>query len=228
MNRIKKIIKLLILKNKYRKMNTVIRSDSIGKNFKIGSFSTINRDTIISDDVSIGNFTYCNSINGAVIIESKVKIGSFVSIAPGVSIAYGNHNLTYATTHPILYTDFYIRKITGVDGKVRNEGLIDKDTETLIGNDVWIGANAIIKRGVSIGNGAVIGAGSIVTKDVPNYAVVAGNPAKIVKYRFSEDIIERLNKLPKQFWELEVEKLKQNIENLYDIEDYINYMETIK
>lgn len=228
MYRIKEYIKLWIIRSKYRKLTTAINSSSIGENFKIGEYSTVNENTIIFNNVSIGDFTYCNSITRGIVIDSNVEIGSFVSIAPGVSIAYGNHRLDYVTTHPILYTDSYIKKIPGNGGRVRNEGLVDKNVKTIIGNDVWIGADSIIKRGVRVGNGVVIGAGSVVTKDIPNYAIVAGNPAKIIRFRFSEEILTRLNSLPKQFWELEVEELKLNIEKLYSVEDYIAYMETMR
>ena len=82
-------------------------------------------------------------------------------------------------------------------------------TTTVIGNDVWIGQNVIILPSVSvIGNGAVIGAGSIVTKNVPPFAIVAGNPAKIMKYRFSDDIINRIEQ--SAWWDKSIEDLKKN------------------
>ena len=77
----------------------------------------------------------------------------------------------------------------------------------MISNDVWIGRGAMLKRGINIGNGAVIGAGSIVTKNVPDYAVVGGNPAKIIKYRFHENIIERL--METKWWNLPLEELSK-------------------
>lgn len=84
-----------------------------------------------------------------------------------------------------------------------------KNKLVTIGNDVWIGTRVIIMGGVKIGNGAVIGAGAIVTKDVPDYAIAVGVPAKVVKYRFSPDIIEKLLEL--QWWNLSEEELKENI-----------------
>ena len=81
------------------------------------------------------------------------------------------------------------------------------DKGIFIANDVWIGRRAMLKRGINIGNVAVVGAGSIVTKNVPDYAVVGGNPAKIIKYRFHENIIERL--LEVKWWNLPLEELSK-------------------
>ena len=79
-----------------------------------------------------------------------------------------------------------------------------------IGNDVWIGCNAIIKKGIKIGNGAVIGAGSVVTKDVPAYAIVVGNPGKIIKYRFEDSIIKELKEIKWWNWSIEEITKKSN------------------
>jgi serine acetyltransferase len=85
--------------------------------------------------------------------------------------------------------------------------------DIIIKDDVWIGANAIILSGVTIGQGALIGAGAVVTKDVPPYAIVGGNPAKVIKYRFSEKVIKKL--LEFDFSKLDQNKIKTNIEALY-------------
>ena len=91
---------------------------------------------------------------------------------------------------------------------------VNKD-KLKIGNDVWIGSHVLVNGGVHIGNGACIGAGAVVVKDVPPYAIVGGVPAKIIRYRFSEDIITKLQGL--QWWDMPEEKLKENI-NLFQKE----------
>ncbi|TCB59732.1 CatB-related O-acetyltransferase [Acinetobacter terrae] len=90
--------------------------------------------------------------------------------------------------------------------KLGNLDYLPKD-KTLIGHDVWIGNRVIIKSGVKVGTGAVIGAGSVVTKDIPDYAVVAGNPAKIIRYRFDEEMIYQL--LASKWWELSEANLRK-------------------
>lgn len=108
-------------------------------------------------------------------------------------------------------------------------GLKDKESMTIIKNDVWIGYNAIIKRGITIGNGAVIAAGAIVTKDVPPYAVVAGCPAKVIKYRTSEENIKYMNENEeKMWWSWPKEKIANNMDVLYEFDKYIEYLKKME
>lgn len=90
-----------------------------------------------------------------------------------------------------------------------NTPSLDKRRDTIIGNDVWFGTNSTIMLGVKIGDGAIIGACSVVTKDVPPYSIVAGNPAKIVRYRFPDEIIEQLLKI--KWWDWDYDKITRNI-----------------
>lgn len=148
---------------------------------------------------NIGRYTY----TGAFDMIFHTNIGSFCSISYGVTIGPPEHDYNKLTTHPFLYDKRY--KI-----------LEDKDLlpiskfnkQCKIGNDVWIGCNATILRGVNIGDGAVIGANALVNKDVPPYAIVAGVPAKIIKYRFNNDIIKVL--LDLKWWEWDIQKIKKN------------------
>ena len=110
-----------------------------------------------------------------IVIWQELKIGNYCSIANNVSIGQGEHDLTKISTNSIFYDNAFTELTKG-------------DCE--IGNDVWIGVDSIIKRGIKIGNGAVIGANSVATKDVPPYTIVVGSPAKIIRYRFDESKIK--------------------------------------
>lgn len=135
-------------------------------------------------DSKIGAYTY--------LVGSKVgcaDIGRFCSIAAGTCIGgLGAHPVSMISSHPIFYST---RKQCGITFSDKN--YIEELQRTTIGNDVWIGENAIILDGVSVGDGAIVAAGAVVTKDVPNYAVVGGVPARIIKYRFEEKDIQFLN-----------------------------------
>lgn len=149
----------------------------------------------------IGRHSYTGS-NTKII---RAEVGSFASISWNVSIGGANHDYTRMTTHAFLYND--------VDC-LRPEGMppvYDRFKETcVIGHDVWIGTGAIILRNVTIGTGAVVAAGAVVTADVPPYAIVAGVPAKILKYRFSEERIAELQEMG--WWDWPDEKIRENIE----------------
>ena len=124
------------------------------------------RDSNLGDYSIISNSTYVNASD----------IGKFNSIGYGNYIGLWEHNLL-VTTH-----SFYLYEGSG--GFVKGYKSYEKDkVRTKIGNDVWTGANVVVLKGVNIGDGAVIGASSVVTKDVPPYAIVVGNPAKIIRYR---------------------------------------------
>ncbi|UVK41668.1 CatB-related O-acetyltransferase [Mesorhizobium sp. AR10] len=116
--------------------------------------------------------------------EAALSIGSFCSIAGDVVImCSGNHSMDCATSFPI---HIQMLRRPSPAGNARKRAGVN------IGNDVWIGSRAIILPGVDIGHGAVIGAGAVVARDVPPYAVVVGNPARIVRYRFAEETISIL------------------------------------
>ena len=96
---------------------------------------------------------------------------------------------------------------------------------TIIGNDVWIGAGVCIKEGVVIGNGAIVGMGSVVTKTVEPYSIVAGNPARVIKYRFSKDVREMLNS--SNWWDFEDEKLEHFLEYMNNPEKFIEELKKL-
>jgi len=133
-------------------------------------------------------------------IAPFTKIGRYCSFATGVRVLGQNHPTTCKSTHPFFYNPLF--------------GYVDKQlnrvNELTIGNDVWVGCNAIILPSVNkIGDGAIIGAGAVVTKNVPDFAIVAGNPAKLIKYRFPEKIIAELKR--EKWWNITIEDLKAEL-----------------
>lgn len=136
-------------------------------------------------------------------LVNKTQVGKFCSIGHGTYIGLWEHNMA-VSTH-----SFYLYETSGNFVK----GYRDYDKcalTTCLGNDVWVGANSVILKGRSIGDGAIVGAGSVVTRDVPPYAVVVGNPAKIIKYRFLPEDIAFLLRL--QWWHAPREILQEMVD----------------
>ncbi|MFP8965850.1 CatB-related O-acetyltransferase [Pokkaliibacter sp. CJK22405] len=141
------------------------------------------------------------------------KVGAFCSINNTARIGEFNHPLDAITTHPLLYVaEGEKLGYEGVPGLLPAEALMDiyavpSNGPIVIGNDVWIGANAVVLPGVTIGDGAVIGAGAVVTKDVPDYAIVTGIPARVARYRFTDNEIAILKKV--QWWQWSDERIRE-------------------
>ena len=145
---------------------------------------------------SFGCHTYCG-------YDCKIyyaKIGRFTSIGDNVCIGLQNHRMDLISTSPC-----FISHKDSVRFKISNKEL-DEPQQTIIGNDVWIGDRAIIKAGIELGDGCIVGMGSVVTKNVPPYSIVAGNPAKIIRYRFDRETINKL--LEYKWWDLSDKELK--------------------
>lgn len=146
----------------------------------------------------IGRFTY---VAGASITNASV--GNFCSIGPDVVIGgLGRHPVDWLSTHPIFYSTGKQVRLSLV-----SENKFEEYKPVKIGNDVWIGARVIVLEGVNIGDGVIIAAGAVVTKDVPPYAIVGGVPAKIIRYRFNQEDILTLQKLA--WWNYDLEKLSK-------------------
>ncbi len=133
---------------------------------------------------------------------NPVTIGAFCSIAQGVQIHGESHHAIHLTS-----TFPFKARLSGADEAGKGKGAV------MIGNDVWIGARAIVLANITVGDGAVIGAGSVVTKDVPPYAIVAGNPARLIRYRFEPGIIAAL--LSIAWWEWPDDKIMAEQEAFY-------------
>jgi virginiamycin A acetyltransferase len=166
--------------------------------------------------IHIGDYTYYNDFRLPVAdvrqllvpymhpgAPEKLIIGKFVQIANGVQIITGsaNHQMNGFSTYP--FAVFGEPWSSAYEPKWPNKG------DTIIGNDVWIGHESLIMPAVSIGDGAIIASRSVVTKDVPPYAIVAGNPAKVIRYRFDDKTIAILLEI--KWWDWPIEKINQNI-----------------
>lgn len=135
-------------------------------------------------------------------VDPDTTIGRDRSIAEGVRIINGNHPIGLKSTHAVFHNPMFGYCDDWIGGPLN---------ATVIGNDVWIGANAVILPEVNrIGHGAVIGAGAVVNRDVPDYGVVLGNPARVVKYRFSDETIAAL--LEERWWDRDVADLGKDLE----------------
>ena len=167
-----------------------LRNCKIDKTSKVGTGSNC-------IDVVMKKYSYMGKNNSL----CNVEIGAFCSIASYCAIGGGKHKLDAISTSPVFSEG---RNILGINfGNVKEE----QSKKIIIGNDVWIGEGVFICDGITIGNGAVIGAHSVITHDVPDYSIVAGAPAKIIRYRFSKDEIKELNEI--KWWEWTDEKLKK-------------------
>ena len=175
------------------KLALVNHQSSISKRARINRFVKVVNS-------QIGKYTYIGS--GSEIIDAD--LGKFSSIARNCKIGLATHTLKNISTSPI-----FTEEKNGTGYSWSKTTIKQESAKVKIGNDVWIGSGAIVLGGVNIGNGAVIAAGAVVTKDVPEYAISGGVPAKVIKYRFDSEIIYRLRKL--NWWDFSEEKLKSNI-----------------
>lgn len=189
-----------------------------------------NKEDIIYKGCRIGRYTY--GYKGLLqYYPLAASIGRYCSIN-GTARIWNNHPTEYVTTHPILdYPRFYAwdkyderKKLCQTYGKYfDNAGFenssLRNNRQVVIGNDVWIGANVVILPGISIGDGAILAAGAVVTKDVEPYAIVGGVPAKVIKYRFDKETIEKF--LAIKWWNWEIERIEKNIDLFYQPEVFI-------
>ena len=177
------------------------------------------KNVITRPNIEVGDYTYYDDANGADKFEEhvthhyeflgdKLIIGKFCQIASGIKIIMNgaNHRMNSITTYPFNIMGNGWEKVTP-----KLEDLPFKG-DTIIGNDVWIGQNVTILPGVHIGDGAIIGANSVVTKDIPAYHIAGGNPCKIIRKRFDEELINYLEEI--KWWDWEDEKIFKNLEIL--------------
>jgi acetyltransferase-like isoleucine patch superfamily enzyme len=175
--------------------------------FKLASSKFIWLELQRKGIITVGEHTYGEPKVYAWNDDTKLIIGKYCSIAEGVVFLLGGeHRMDWITTYPFSAFSQEWSSAASIVGHPASKG------DIRVGNDVWIGHGALILSGVKIGDGAVVGAGSVVTKDVENYAVVAGNPARFVKYRFDLQTREHLCNL--SWWNWSHEKVTKNLELL--------------
>lgn len=172
----------------------------------------IGRNCVITNS-SVGKYTYIS--NNCVF--SNCEIGRFCSIGQNVHLIQGTHptNL-FVSTSPMFFSNNHAAfHETFVQNKLFEEYKQTFDGKSLkIGNDVWIGSNVDILEGCSIGDGAIVGAKALITKDVPPYAIVGGVPARIIRYRFPESDILKLSNI--RWWQWEDDKIRQHLSDFTD------------
>lgn len=188
---------------------------------RTGDQETIYLKSVITDpSIIVGDYTMYNDfVNDPTLFEKnnvlyhypinhdKLYIGKFCSIACGARFLFNsaNHSLNSLSTYPFpLFFEEWGLSISHVTDAWDNKG------DIVIGNDVWIGYEAVILAGVKIGDGAIIGTRSVVTKDVPPYTIVGGVPAKPIRKRFSDDTIAAL--LAERWWDWPIDKIAANLE----------------
>jgi acetyltransferase-like isoleucine patch superfamily enzyme len=159
--------------------NVIYKNSTLGR-IRLGAYSYV------------GEWAHAGSVN----------FGRFCSVGPHFMSGLGAHPTNFVSTSPVFYST---RKQCGTTFSERD--YFEEYRETSIGHDVWIGSRVYVRDGVSVGHGAIVATGAVVVKDVPDYAIVGGAPARVIRYRFSEDVIKRL--LEAQWWNWSEERLRQ-------------------
>lgn len=183
--------------NKFRKLiHRIIRTITFknGIYCKYGKGCVFKKGVFADEETIIGNYNFIGRFSTI----TKANIGSYCSIAPFVTIGPGEHDLESVSTSERI-------------NAYKSEKKSLTDGEVIIGNDVWIGTNVVVLRNVHIGDGAVLAAGSVITKDVPPYAIVGGIPAKIIRYRSIQEKAELLRNI--NWWDYDPQKAASVLKN---------------
>lgn len=180
------------------------------------------KNTVTNPNIEIGDYTYYDDPEDSINFEKnvlyhldfigdKLKIGKFCSIARGVKFIMNgaNHRIDNFSSYPFpIFGGSWADQLKNATLGAKSKG------DTIIGNDVWIGYEALIMPGIKIGDGAVIAAKSVVVSDIPPYSIYGGNPAKIINKRFSDDVIKIL--LEVKWWEWPYDKITKNIDVIFN------------
>ena len=194
--------------------NVAIGSDSyvyqatVGNNVRIQDHCTILHSKLEDNTTVYAHSSLSHSTLGSYsyVAENcrmgRANVGRFSSIGPFFVCGFGEHPSSFITTSPAFYSTQRQCGMTFTDSD-----LFEEQRQVIIGNDVWIGARVFVRDGVKIGNGALIAAGAVVTADVSDYSIVGGVPAKLIRHRFSEPVVQELLKI--QWWNWSEDQLRE-------------------
>lgn len=196
----------------------IAQSAQIAKSAIIHHPATIGKMAEVHDRCVVGSYSLVNNYS---VLYSDVELGRYCSIARFVEVGVAAHPHDWLSTSNIQYSNTLMRGHP--DTTFKRKVSFEYDRETKIGNDVWIGAKSIVKSGVKIGHGAIIGGGAFVHRDVPDYAIVVGQPAKILRFRFDDATIADLLELcwwdfaPKDLTMVDFKNVKRAIEQIKEL-----------
>jgi len=209
---LKWLVRTFVLKLRYFGHHLRIGYMATATRSRFGRFTTL-YEYVHLDNVDIGDMSYVS--RGSRIVNAT--IGKFTCIGPESLIGLGRHPTeNFVSSHPAFYSMLKQSEVSFVD-----EQKFDEFQRISIGNDVWIGARAIILDGATIGDGAIVAAGAVVAGVVPPYAIVGGVPAKVVRFRFDDSVVEQLLKSP--WWGLSLDTLRANSEVFASISDFLDW-----
>jgi acetyltransferase-like isoleucine patch superfamily enzyme len=176
----------------------------------------IYEEDIVFLGVPVGRFSYGYRQLNWIDLNGVESIGRYCSLAPAISISGQHHPIDWVSTNPFLY-----RSDRGIitTNKLIPDELRARNKKIRIGNDVWIGNRATILRPCILGDGCVIAAGALVNRDVPPYAIVAGVPARIIRYRLPEELIQPMLEIA--WWNWSLDKIRECVEDFYDPTEFV-------
>lgn len=217
----RELYRRLIVYRRFPKETIIGKGSIVTKSCRLEGANRVDMGSFLAN-TTLGYGTYL----GNNCIVDRCKIGRYSSVGPRFRIVQGFHPTDiFVSTHPAFYS---IRKQCGItyveSDKYQELRLLDGWYAVEIGNDVWIGADAIVMAGTKIADGAIIAAGAVVTKDVPPYAIVGGVPAKVIRYRHNEKQCDKLLQI--RWWDKDNEWIKSHAEMFQDIDAFLTYCES--